>query len=94
MDMRQWIMVIGLLAGIFLIAGCAGRVSRLEMDYGTSFRLMKLNQIAYPEAGENLEPADGFDGQAALEIVGKYRKGFGPEAAGAPAAGFSFTVSQ
>ena len=46
------------------------------MDYGTSFNLMKFNQIANPEAEKNLEPVTGFDGQAAKATLDKYRKDF------------------
>ena len=69
----------------FLFAGCAGPnpekvtltpPSRLEMDYGTSFKLMKFNQIANPEAEKNLEPVTGMDGQAAKATIDKYRKDF------------------
>ncbi len=69
----------------FLFAGCAGSnpekmtltpPSRLEMDYGTSFKLMKFNQIANPDAEKNLEPVTGMDGQAAKATIEKYRKDF------------------
>ena len=64
------------LAGIFLISvSCVGP-SRLAMDYGTSYKLAKYNQILNPEAEKNLEPVTGFDGGAAQATVGKYRKGF------------------
>ena len=74
-----------LFAFSFLSIGCAGLnqekvtlspPSRLEMDYGTSFHLMKFNQIADPEAEKNLEPVTGFDGQAAKATLDKYRKDF------------------
>jgi len=65
------------LGAIFLIsAGCASIPSRLEMDYGTSFKLAKFNQILDPEAEKNLEPVTGFDGGAAQATIGRYRKGF------------------
>ena len=64
------------LAGIFLISvSCVGP-SRLAMDYGTSYKLAKYNQILNPEAEKNLEPVTGFDGGSAQATVGKYRKGF------------------
>lgn len=81
---RQCIIIL-LCAFSLLSIGCAGlnqeRVtlsppSRLEMDYGTSFNLMKFNQIANPEAEKNLEPVTGFDGQAAKATLDKYRKDF------------------
>ena len=59
------------------LAACAP--SRLEMDYGTSFKLQKFNQIADPEAGKKVEPAEGMDGKAAQATKEKYQKGFEKE---------------
>jgi hypothetical protein len=50
--------------------------SRLEKDFGTSFKLHKVNQIADPDAEKNLEPVTGFDGKAAQATLEKYREGF------------------
>ncbi len=92
---RSIVMVFLTLA--FLFAGCAGSnpekmtltpPSRLEMDYGTSFKLMKFNQIANPEAEKNLEPVTGMDGQAAKAAIDKYRKDFEK-----PAAAPAYTLS-
>jgi len=72
---KRGFLLIGI-AGIFLFTvSCAGP-SRLEMDYGTSFKLAKFNQTLNPEAEKNLEPVTGFDGSAAQAAVGRYRKGF------------------
>ncbi len=59
----------------FLFFGCAGP-TRLEMDYGTSFKLQKFNQTLNPEAEKNLALVEGLDGNAAAGIVGQYQKGF------------------
>lgn len=68
---------IGLISILVLIAGgCAAVPGRLEMDYGNSFRLAKAGQILNPEAGKNLEPVMGFDGQAAQIAIEKYREDF------------------
>ena len=83
--MKKQCILMLLLAFALLSLGCAGPnqdrmslspPSRLEMDYGTSFNLMKFNQIANPEAEKNLEPVIGFDGQAAKATLDKYRKDF------------------
>ena len=70
-----------LLSVLFLLAttlaACAP--SRLEMDYGTSFKLQKFNQIADPEAGKKVEPAEGMDGKAAKTAKDIYEKGFEKE---------------
>ena len=78
--------LIGLGVIIFLIAaGCAGP-TRLAMDYGTSHRLARFNQILNPEAEKNLEPATGFDGHASQALIERYRKGFERAAPSAPSA--------
>jgi hypothetical protein len=74
----------------FLIASLAACApSRLDMDYGTSFKLQKFNQIADLEAGEEVEPAEGMDGKAAEATIGKYQKGFEKEP---PATVYNLTV--
>ena len=72
---KRCFLLVGLV-GIFLISvSCAGP-TRVEMDYGTSFKLAKFNQILSPEAEKNLEPVTGFDGGAAQTTIGRYKKGF------------------
>lgn len=46
------------------------------MDYGTSAKLVKFNQILNPEAERNLAPVTGLDGKAAQTVIDKYEKGF------------------
>lgn len=71
---KKSFLLIGI-AGIFLLTvSCVA--SRVEMDYGTSFKLAKFNQTLNPQAEKNLEPVTGFDGSAAQAAVGRYRKGF------------------
>ena len=81
---RQCIIIL-FLAFSLLSIGCTGPnqntvsldpPTRLEMDYSTSFNLMKFNQIANPEAEKNLEPVTGLDGQAAKATLDRYRKDF------------------
>ena len=62
--------------GLFIISAACVGPSRLEGDYGTSFKLSKFNQILDLEADKNLEPVTGFDGGAAKASVEKYRKDF------------------
>jgi hypothetical protein len=74
----------------FLIASQTACVpSRLDMDYGMSFKLQKLNQIADLEAGKNVEPAEGVNGKAAEATMGKYQKGFEKEP---PATVYNLTI--
>ena len=58
-----------------LLAACAGP-TRLETDYGTSYKLALTQQTLNPEAGKNLSPVKGIDGVAAGEIVNRYEKSF------------------
>ncbi len=57
-----------------LMTGCAP--SRLELDYGTSQELVKMNQIIYPDAGQNPAPITGVDGGAAKLTHDEYRDSF------------------
>jgi hypothetical protein len=58
-----------------LLASCAAP-TRLETDYGTSYKLQKYNQIANPDAEKNLKPVEGLDGQAAAAAMTKRQKEF------------------
>ncbi len=73
--MAKLIILFGLIVVLSLAVGCAGP-SRLETDYGTSFKLSKFNQILNPEAEKDLEPVTGFDGKAANHLVDKYERDF------------------
>jgi hypothetical protein len=72
---KRYFLLIGVV-GIFLISvSCAGP-SRVEMDYGTSYKLAKFNQTLNPEAEKNLQPVTGFDGAAAKNTLDRYQKDF------------------
>ncbi len=74
--MRKTIAIIAILsftAG--LLISCAAP-TRLETDYGTSYKLQKYNQIANPDAEKNLKPVEGLDGQAAAAAMTKRHKEF------------------
>ena len=73
--MRRWFVLIGVIAFFLISVGCAGP-TRLEKDYGTSFKLSKFNQILNPEAEKNLEPVTGLNGKAAQATMEKYQKDF------------------
>jgi len=71
---KRWLLVSGWIALFFLLMSCVA--SRLETDFGTSTRLLKINQIHNPEAERNLDPVYGLDGKAAQATTEKYRKDF------------------
>jgi hypothetical protein len=74
---RFFLLLTGLIVLAATLAACAP--SRVEMDYGTSFKLQKFNQTADFEAGKKVEPVEGMDGKAAQATTGKYQKGFEKE---------------
>lgn len=81
---KKYIVLAGLIACAVWLSGCAA--SRLEMDYGTSYKLSKMNQTLNPDAEKNLAPVEGISGQAAQIAADKYEKSFGKSAPGAAAA--------
>ena len=66
--------------------GCAGnlpqgkRMEQLEKNWGKSFESAKKNQILNPDAGKNLDPVVGLNGEAAENGVNKYKESFKKEA--------------
>jgi PBP1b-binding outer membrane lipoprotein LpoB len=90
MQMRNFIYIVVLGITALFLTGCATEPSRVEMDYGTSYKLAKYNQTLNPDAEKNLEPVTGIDGQAGDKIVEKYQKSFERPLPAAPT--FSITV--
>jgi PBP1b-binding outer membrane lipoprotein LpoB len=76
MQMRKIIYIVALGMTALFLTGCATEPSRVEMDYGTSYKLAKYNQTLNPDAEKNLEPVTGIDGQVGEKIIEKYNKGF------------------
>lgn len=72
---KRYSLFIGFIVLFSISLGCSGP-SRLETDFGTSLNLMKVNQIANPEAEKNIEAVSGLDGEAAQRTMEKYRKDF------------------
>jgi hypothetical protein len=71
---KRYLILFGWIALLFFLMSCAA--SRLDMDFGNSSRLSKINQIHNPEAEQNIEPVYGLDGEAAQANTEKYRKDF------------------
>jgi hypothetical protein len=73
----RYLIAIGLIAVLVGACTSARKFSdKGKPDWGTSYEMAKSNQILNPEAGRNLEPVKGFDGDAALITVEKYREDF------------------
>jgi len=76
-----------ILLAFCLLSGCrSGRYdtepdSMLDRNWGRAFEAAKYNQMANPDAPENLEPPSGIDGAAADGALEKYRSGFKGKAA-------------
>ncbi len=73
---KTFFVLINLLVIVMLLGGCNIFESRLEKDYGNSYRLAIENQTLNPEAEKNLEPVYGIDGNIANITVDSFQKGF------------------
>lgn len=67
------IIVITVLA---MVSGCMCGQSNLAANWGRSYESAKYNQNLNPEAGKNLEPVEGFNGQAADTVMAGYQESF------------------
>ena len=70
----------GLIVALVMFPSCGGKPlvqkdTMLERNWGRSYESAKYNQMLNPDAGKNLEPVVGTDGQTAESIIEKYRKG-------------------
>lgn len=79
MLIKKIIALMGLAGIIIAFSGCSEAPSKVDANYGESVRQAQTSQILYPDAGENLEPCEGLDGQAAAIVMDEYRKGFTKE---------------
>ena len=64
------------------LTGCTA--SRVETDYGTSYKLARFNQTLDLEAEKNIEPVEGMEGRTSQKIVERYEQGFEKPAQAAP----------
>ena len=74
--------VLVLVACLFLLIGCGKDFQSetlLDKNWGKSFEAAKQNQILNPEAGKNLEPVVGMDGQSEEKIIEKHEQSFEKE---------------
>jgi len=85
--MKKFSILAVAITAMMAFGGCAP--SKVEMDYGTSYKLAKYNQILNPDAEKNLKPVEGMDGKAANAAVEKYQKGFERTA---PQPTFTFSI--
>jgi hypothetical protein len=74
--MRRLFSAVSIAVALGGMLGCAAQPSRVEMDYGTSHKLAIANQVLSPEAGQNLAPVEGLNGDAAQKVYDRYTKQF------------------
>lgn len=74
--LKKIIALMGLVGIIIAFSGCSKAPSRVDANFGESVRQAKSSQILDPDAGKDLEPCEGLDGQAAKTVMDKYREGF------------------
>jgi hypothetical protein len=77
--LTTYVKIIGLIAALSVFSGCGTFFQGETMsdrNRGTSLETAKQGQTLNPEAGKNLDPVVGFDGQAAAASMQSYRKGF------------------
>ena len=75
------ITLMAILSIISVLLGCSGTTpaddqSLLEANWGRSVESIKYMQMVDPEAGKNLDPVLGLDGNASGNNVDKYRNSF------------------
>jgi len=79
--LKKHFVIIGILAAL-LFSACGTRSNlfqrdfMLEKNWGRSHETAKYNQILNPDAGKNLDPVIGLDGQASDYNMEKYKAGF------------------
>jgi hypothetical protein len=87
--LTRYFALIGLTAALLISSGCSAKETMLDRNWGSSFESAKSNQILDPEAGKNLDPVLGLDGQAVGISMEKYRQGFNKE----KSEGLSLTIN-
>jgi hypothetical protein len=87
----RWIMLIVFTGAVALLPACGTGTrqslreeSMLDKNWGRSFEAQKYNQILHPDAGKDVAPVAGLDGQAALKAMEKYHEGDGSKGGGSP----------
>ena len=79
--LTKCLIIIGIMSILSVVLGCSGTApapeqSLLERNWGRSFEGMRYMQMLNPEAGKNLDPVLGLDGNASDNNINKYQKSF------------------
>lgn len=71
------LMFSGLIAILFAVLSCSSTPETLlEKNWGRSYESVLYMQMLDPDAGKNLDPVLGLDGNAASYNLDKYRETF------------------
>ena len=78
MSIKNLTLSVACLAALLLSSGCAGdlfgqKETMLDRNWGRSYESVKFNQMLNLEAGKNLEPVTGLDGETAQKNINKTR---------------------
>lgn len=78
--LRYFIHFVLMVAAVCMLLGCGTgpfqKGTLLDDNWGRSYETARSQQILNPDAGKNLEPVEGLDGDAALRSLEHYRKSF------------------
>jgi hypothetical protein len=74
-------MLIAVICVMAVVLSCSGTTSNqketlLDKNWGRSLEGIRYMQMVDPEAGKNLDPVVGLDGNASVNNVDKYQKSF------------------
>lgn len=75
------LILIAIISILAVMPSCSGTTpaseqSLLERNWGRSLETIRYMQMVDPEAGKNLDPVVGLDGNASDNNVDKYQKSF------------------
>ena len=74
--LKKSLIIIGIIAGIFVISACSGPETLSQRNWGKSYETATYNQTLNPEADKTQKATGAMDGQASMNSIQKYRKSF------------------
>ena len=79
--LTRCLILIGIMSVLPVVIGCSGTApiaeqGLLERNWGRSFETIRYMQMVNPEAGKNLDPVLGLDGNASDHNINKYQESF------------------
>jgi hypothetical protein len=73
---KYGILIVLIAAALAVFPGCGCGKNNLAENWGRSYELNKYNQNLNPEAGKNLDPVTGLNGEAAGTVMTVYKNSF------------------